>query len=88
MAKHTLKILQCSHRKIFKVCLAILQHYVWRQDVSALTIRKFSSYLFMKSVKEEKLHCLFKNSNYFSIRILKTTKIKFFKFIFSWQDSE
>ena len=27
MAKHTLKILRCEHRKIFKVCLAILQHY-------------------------------------------------------------
>ena len=27
MAKHTLKILRCSHRKILKVCLAILQHY-------------------------------------------------------------
>ena len=27
MAKRTLKILRCSHRKIFKVRLAILQHY-------------------------------------------------------------
>ena len=27
IVKHTLKILQCEHRKIFKVCLAILQHY-------------------------------------------------------------
>ena len=27
MAKHTLKILRFSHRKIFKVCLAIFQHY-------------------------------------------------------------
>ena len=26
MAKHTLKILRCEHRKIFKVCLAILQY--------------------------------------------------------------
>ena len=26
MAKHTSKILQCSHRKIFKVGLAIFQH--------------------------------------------------------------
>ena len=26
-AKHTLKILGCSHRKIFKVCLPIFQHY-------------------------------------------------------------
>ena len=28
MAKHTLKILQCSYRKIFKIWLAIFQHYV------------------------------------------------------------
>ena len=27
MAKHTLKILRCEHRIIFKVCLAIFQHY-------------------------------------------------------------
>ena len=27
MAKHTLKILRCEHRKIFKVCLTIFQHY-------------------------------------------------------------
>ena len=27
MAKHTLKILRCEHRKIFKVSLAIFQHY-------------------------------------------------------------
>ena len=27
MAKHTLKNLWCEHRKIFKVCLSILQHY-------------------------------------------------------------
>ena len=26
MAKHTLKILRCEHRKIFEICLAILQH--------------------------------------------------------------
>ena len=25
--KHTLKILRFEHRMIFKVCLAILQHY-------------------------------------------------------------
>ena len=27
MAKHTLKILRCEYLKIFKVCLAIFQHY-------------------------------------------------------------
>ena len=27
MPKHTLKILRCSHFKIFKVCLAIFQHH-------------------------------------------------------------
>ena len=30
MAKYTLKISRCSHRKIFKVCLTILQHYAWK----------------------------------------------------------
>ena len=30
MAKHTLKILRCEHCKIFKVCLAIFQHYAWK----------------------------------------------------------
>ena len=30
MAKHTLKILRYKHRKIFKACLAILQHYAWK----------------------------------------------------------
>ena len=30
MAKQTLKILQCEHRKILKACLAILQHYAWK----------------------------------------------------------
>ena len=30
MAKHTLKILRCEHRKIIKVCLAILRYYTWR----------------------------------------------------------
>ena len=29
MAKHALKTLQCEHRKILKVCLAIL-HYTWK----------------------------------------------------------
>ena len=28
MSKHTFKVLRCSHRKIFKVCLAIFQHYM------------------------------------------------------------
>ena len=27
MAKHTFKILRCSHLNIFKACLAIFQHY-------------------------------------------------------------
>ena len=30
MTNHTFKILQCEHRKISKVCLAILQHYAWK----------------------------------------------------------
>ena len=41
MAKHTLKILWCSHRKIFKVCLAILQHYAWKaQKLKSCYFRK------------------------------------------------
>ena len=28
MAKHTLKILRCEHRKILKVCLAIMHERV------------------------------------------------------------
>ena len=28
-----LRILQCSHSKICKVCLAIFQHYVWKKNV-------------------------------------------------------
>ena len=28
MAKHTLKVSWCSHRKVFKIFLAIFQHYV------------------------------------------------------------
>ena len=30
MAKYTLNVLRCEHRKIFKVCLAILQYYAWK----------------------------------------------------------
>ena len=37
MAKHTLKILRCSYRKIFQVCLAIFQHY----EIKGLEIFKF-----------------------------------------------
>ena len=36
MAKHPLKILRWEHRKIFKVCLAILQHYAILQMVFLL----------------------------------------------------
>ena len=36
MAKYTFKILRCSHRKIFKVCLAILQHYAWKGYASMM----------------------------------------------------
>ena len=27
MTKHTLKILRCFHRKVFKVCFVIFQYY-------------------------------------------------------------
>ena len=30
MAKHALKILVYKRRKIFELCLAILQHYAWK----------------------------------------------------------
>ena len=30
MVRDTLKILRCEHRKIFKVCFAVLQHYAWK----------------------------------------------------------
>ena len=44
MAKHTLKILWCSHRRIFKVCLAILQHLYERVKCCFLeTADPFSS---------------------------------------------
>ena len=32
MVKHVLKILQCEHRKIFKVCLVIFQRYAWKGE--------------------------------------------------------
>ena len=31
MAKHTVNILRCFYRKIFKVCLAIFQRYAWKE---------------------------------------------------------
>ena len=37
MAKHTLKILRGSYRKIFQVCLAIFQHY----EIKGLEIFQF-----------------------------------------------
>ena len=36
MVKHTFKFLQCSHRKISKVCLTIFQHYEWREGLNNL----------------------------------------------------
>ena len=41
MAKHTLKILRCSHRKIFKVCLAIFQHYAIKGNQNKCTLGVF-----------------------------------------------
>ena len=40
MAKHTLKILRCECRKIFKVCLAILQHYAWKDENMSKSLTK------------------------------------------------
>ena len=33
IGKHTLKTLQCEHRKIFKVCLAIFQYFAWKGKI-------------------------------------------------------
>ena len=41
MAKHTLKIMRYEHRKIFKVCLAILQHYAWKVNTRSEIWRRF-----------------------------------------------
>ena len=38
MAKHNLKILRCSHRKIIKACLAIFQHYAWEGRVEEMNV--------------------------------------------------
>ena len=40
MAKHTLKILPCSHRKIFYVCMAGFQHNVWKGEIRKLDENK------------------------------------------------
>ena len=45
MAKHTFKILRCEHRKIFKVCLAIFQHYEIKgskENVFRLEVKEYS----------------------------------------------
>ena len=34
MARHTLKILRCGNRNIFKVCLVIFKQYAWKGEVS------------------------------------------------------
>ena len=45
MAKHTLEILRCGHPKIFKVCLAIFQHYQIKvEKESSKIILKYSKY--------------------------------------------
>ena len=50
MAKHTLKILPCSHREIFKGCLAIFQHYEIKDFKESITW-----YLHWKKVTNKKL---------------------------------
>ena len=55
MAKYTLKILRCSHRKIFKVFLAILQHYAWK---GYLENKIFSINPIIPSVNETARHML------------------------------
>ena len=46
MAKHTLKILRCEHRKIFKVCLAIFQHYEIK-GLSNIDVTKNDLFVFL-----------------------------------------
>ena len=74
MAKHTLKILRCEHRKIFKVCLAILPFssqnlYNRISLISRITqlfliqVRKFYCFrlgpdIFYKYARHKYLHCL------------------------------
>ena len=43
MTKHTLKILRCSHRKIFKVSMAIFQHYMldWAKISEFFVLSRF-----------------------------------------------
>ena len=36
MTNHTLEIFRCSHRKIFKVCLAIFEYYAWKGKQASL----------------------------------------------------
>ena len=51
MAKHTLKILQCWHRKIFKACLADFQHarkglnYISLQELARTISHIFATFL-------------------------------------------
>ena len=57
MSKHTLKILRCSNRKIFKVCLIIFQRYAWKvntekwQKLISLTVVNAKESIFQNSVK-------------------------------------
>ena len=46
-AKHTLKIFRCEQRKIFKVCLAIFQHYLWKGQSERTKILE----IFLSSLK-------------------------------------
>ena len=50
MEKHTLKILRYEHRKIFKVCLAIFQHYEIRGQNSRL--KNNANHIFMLEVRD------------------------------------
>ena len=53
MAKNTLKILRCEHRKILKVCLAILQHYALKglnKASDPIHVSDFSKHLFTDNV--------------------------------------
>ena len=63
MAKHTLKILRCSHRKILKVCMAISQHYERVNVLQVIINTKRHSlvqFVFKSAFFQEKKVCNFK----------------------------
>ena len=82
MAKHTLKILQGKHRKIFKVCLSILQYYAWKVQNTKCTAVCFSLKKTAENcILEWYMHgSLFLSENTAVYYILDSTELVFRKF--------